>query len=74
MANLTNLDGEDSKDLPRPLRDSSEQSRDQGYTKSEHPSDTNMDLKFQGTTRIDKENGNTKWQDAIDLELDQIKE
>ena len=27
-----------------------------------------------GAHRIDKENGNTKWQDAIDIDLDQIKE
>ena len=29
---------------------------------------------YKDALRIDKQNGNSKWQEAIDLELDQIKE
>ena len=67
-----NQDGRDLEGLQRPPSISSEQSRDPGSDKSELGSDSGIVLKFHEAITNDAENGNTRCQDAADLELDQI--
>ena len=58
--------------------DSSEPSRSQSTGKPRHQENINMGGKFQETyghdIQLHTQNGNNKWKDAIDLEIEQIKE
>ena len=66
------------KGMPRHPKDSSELSSNPGFAKLEHQLDISMVSKvpkdYNDAMRLDKENGNTHWQDAMDLELTQIHE
>ena len=63
--------------MPEQQGDSSEPSRNPSTDKQKLQSSTNMDWKFQETMQMPNilmSNGNTKWKDAIDLDIEQIKE
>ena len=60
---LSSLDERNSKCMQRLQKDKSEPSKDPEYG-------FEVQKNYKDALRIDKENSNTRWQDAIDLELD----
>ena len=77
MIFLTQQDGNTSKDMPTLPKSSSELSNNPGFAKLEpyaryHRFQVPKD--YNDAIRLDKENINTHWQDAMDLELTQIHE
>ena len=66
------------KDMPRLPKDSSELSSNPGFAKSrasaQYQHGFQVPKDYNDAMRLDKENGNTHWQDPMDLELTQIHE
>ena len=80
MVYYIHLDGNTSTNTSKLAKDSSEQPNNSKLDKSEKPSNINLAIKYQvprkykDALRLDMENANHKWQDAMDVEMAQIKE